>query len=174
MSKGSRFLAINRKAILGFWTAGGDRRAKFLIWQYWVSINTKVPTHSPRNRKAKNFVFHLWWNFCEFDLRFIYFLPPFSLKTARSFRTTSSTFLTDLAVQSFPDSRISTTKIRNSKKKETHIYMYVERWKMNTLSVKLRKNNFGPNSSFHLNNLKPIAPDWVSVLSQKQRDPHSS
>lgn len=70
MSRGIRFRAIKRKAIFGF-CSGGDINGGILILLYSDSINRNVATQIAIKSNAKNFRFHLWWNFPEFDLRFI-------------------------------------------------------------------------------------------------------
>lgn len=70
MSRGIRFRAIKRKAIFGF-CRGGDIKDGILILLYSDSINRNVAKQITIKRNAKNFLFHLWWNFPEFDLRFI-------------------------------------------------------------------------------------------------------
>lgn len=70
MSRGIRFRAIKRKAIFGF-CRGGDIKDGILIILYSDSINRIVAKQITIKRNAKNFLLHLWWNFPEFDLRFI-------------------------------------------------------------------------------------------------------
>lgn len=68
MSRGSRFLAIKRKAIFGLWA---KRCRRETILMQWLCINTKLPKQKPTKMAAKIFRFHLFkYNFCCF--RFIY------------------------------------------------------------------------------------------------------
>lgn len=89
MSSGIRFLAIKRKAIFGFRMKGGDINDNILILLYCDSINTKVAKQNPSKSVANSFLFHLWWNFCEFDLRFIYSAPRFRFTCQPSRDSTS-------------------------------------------------------------------------------------